>query len=123
LTEANSDALEVAIDAAVEAQAIERKGGFLRLPGAPTVVRYRGGDCEVTKPELIPPEEYEEAVRLVLKKEPGLRPEALHSSVVRLMGFERAGERLKDELARAVQRLIATEAISIDARGYVVLAR
>ena len=85
LTEANSDALEVAIDAAIEAQAIERKGGFLRLPGSPVVVRYRGGDCEVTKPELIPPEEYEEAIRLVLKKEFGLHPEALHSSVVRLM--------------------------------------
>ena len=112
----------MAIDAAVEAQAIERKGGFLRVPGAATVVRYRGSDCEVTKPELIPPEEYEEAIRLVLKKEPGLHPEALHSSVARLMGFERAGERLKDELSRAVQRLIATHAISIDARGYVVLA-
>jgi very-short-patch-repair endonuclease len=123
LTEANSDALEVAIDAAIEAQAIERNGGFLRLPGSPVVVRYRGGDCEVTKPELIPPEEYEEAIRLVLKKELGLHPEALHSSVVRLMGFERAGERLKDELTRAVQRLIAADAVAIDARGYVVLAK
>jgi very-short-patch-repair endonuclease len=123
LTEANSDALEVAIDAAIEAQAIERRGGFLRLPGSLAVVRYRGGDCEVTKPELIPPEEYEEAIRLVLKKEFGLHPEALHSSVVRLMGFERAGERLKDELTRAVQRLIASDAIAIDARGYVVLAK
>jgi hypothetical protein len=123
LTEANSDALEVAIDAAIEAQAIERTGGFLRLPGSPAVVRYRGGDCEVTKPELIPPEEYEEAIRLVLKKELGLHPEALHSSVVRLMGFERAGERLKDELGRAVQRMIATDAIAIDARGYVVLVK
>jgi hypothetical protein len=39
------------------------------------------------------------------------------------MGFERAGERLKDELTRAVQRLIASDAIAIDARGYVVLAK
>ena len=87
------------------------------------MVRYRGGDCEVTKPELIPPEEYEEAIRLVLKKELGLQPDALHASVVRLMGFERAGERLKDELTRAVKRLIAGDAIAIDARGYVVLAK
>jgi hypothetical protein len=39
------------------------------------------------------------------------------------MGFERAGERLKDELGRAVQRMIATDAIAIDARGYVVLVK
>jgi very-short-patch-repair endonuclease len=121
LTEANNAALQLAIEAAVEAQAAERQGGFLRLPGTPVAVRYRGGDCPVTKPELIPPEEYEEAVRLVLKREFGLQPDALHSHIVRLMGFERTGERLKDEIGRAVRRMIETKAIAVDARGYVVL--
>jgi hypothetical protein len=121
LTESNSDALEVAIAAAIEAQALERKGGFLRIPGAATVVRHRGGTCEVTKPELIPPEEYAEAIRLVLKKEFGLHPDALHTSVVRLMGFERAGERLKDEISRGIRRLLDDGDIKVDGRGYVVM--
>jgi len=120
LTEANSAALELAIDAAVEAQAIERRGSFLRVPGAPVVVRHRGGDCPVTRPELIPPEEYEEAIRLVLKREFGLQPDALHSHVVRTMGFERTGERLKDEVSRAVRRLLDSGDATVDGRGYVV---
>ena len=122
LTEANSNALELAIEAAVEAQVLERKGGFLRLPGAAAVVRHRGGDCDVTNPGLIPPDEYEEAVRLVLKREFGLQPDVLHSQVVKLMGFERAGERLKGEIARAVRRLIEAGVIKVDGRGYVVMS-
>jgi very-short-patch-repair endonuclease len=121
LTEGNYTLLNLAIDAAVEAQAVERLGAFLRLPGAPVTVRDRAGDCPVTKPELIPPEEYEEAVRLVLRREFGLQPDALHLHVVRLMGFERTGERLKDEISRAVKRLIEAEAVTVDGRGYVVL--
>lgn len=121
LTEANGHALEEAIEAGIEAQALERRAGFLRIPGSPTVVRYRGGNCEVTKPELIPPEEYEEAIQLVLKREFGLHPEALQSSVVRLMGFERTGERLRDEISRAIRRLLETDVIKVDGRGYVVV--
>jgi very-short-patch-repair endonuclease len=120
LTEANSNALEVAIRAAVEAQAVERSGAFLRLPGTITVVRYRGDDCPVTKPELIPPDEYEEAVLMVLRREFGLQPEDLHGYVVRLMGYERAGERLRDEISRAVERVVAAGSAKVDARGYVV---
>src|SRR5262249_3541907 len=119
--EANSIALEAAIEAASEAQALERKGGFLRIPGTSVAVRYRGGDCEVTKPELIPPEEYEQAIRIVLKKEFGLHPDVLHSSVARLMGFDRTGERLKDEIGGAIRRLLEADAIKTDGRGYVVV--
>jgi hypothetical protein len=53
-------------------------------------------------------------VRLVLKREFGLQVDVLHSSVVRLMGFERAGERLKDEIARALRRLIDAGELTID---------
>ena len=55
LTEANYGLLSLAVDAAVDAQAVERLDGFLRrLPGAPVVVRYRAGDCPVTKPGAHP---------------------------------------------------------------------
>jgi very-short-patch-repair endonuclease len=120
LTESNFSILNLAITAAVEVQAIERQGDFLRQPGAPIVVRHRAGNCPVTKPELIPPEEYEEAVRVALKREFGLQPDVLHSNVVRIMGFERAGERLKDEVSRAVRRLLDAGEICLDGRGYIV---
>ena len=120
LTESNAAALELAIAAAIEAQAVERKGAFLQPPGATPVVRFRGGDCPVTKPDLIPPQEYDEAVRLVLRREFGLQPDVLDSAVARTMGFERLGERLKDEISRAVARVLASGDARIDGRGYVV---
>jgi len=36
------------------------------------------------------------------------------------MGLERTGERLRDEIARAISRLLDTNAIKVDAREYVV---
>jgi hypothetical protein len=120
LTESNAAALDTAIEAAVEAQAIERQGPFLRLPGSTPVVRFRGADCPVTKPDLISPEEYDEAVRLVLRREFGLQQDVLESTVARTIGFERLGERLKDEIGRAVARVVAAGAARVDGRGYVV---
>jgi hypothetical protein len=38
----------------------------------------------------------------------------------RLASFERTGERLKDEITRAVRRLLGADEISVDARGYVM---
>ena len=122
LTEANAAALTVAIEAAIEAAAIERRGAFLWPPGAEPTVRFRGGPCPVKDPDLIPPEEFDEAIRLVLRREFGLQQEALNAAVARVMGFERLGERLRDEIGRSVARVVAGGEAKVDARGYVVPA-
>jgi len=101
---------------------MERRGDFLwPLPAPSPCVRHRGGDCSVTDPELIPPEEYAHALRLVLRREFGLPREALVARAVRLMGFARTGAKLSAALEAAVEELRGLGAIAEDAQGFLVL--
>jgi hypothetical protein len=107
--------------AAARGLVVERGEFLWRAGGDHVRVRLRGSDCPVTRPELIAPEEFEAAVRLVLKREFGLRRDALVSGAARLMGFGRAGQGLVAALEAAVDRLAAAGAIGEDSHGFLVL--
>jgi len=75
----------------------------------------------VTKAELIAPEELEDAVRLVLRQQYGLKSEAAVESTARLLGFSRTGSKLKAALEQAIERLDQRGEIKLDASEYVTL--
>jgi hypothetical protein len=86
-------------------------------------VRYRGNSCPVTRPELIPGEEFEAAINLVLRKEFGLGPISLVSSTIRLMGFKRSGTNLQEAVEVALRRLMDHGDVVVDTAGFLVLAQ
>jgi len=73
------------------------------------------------RPELIPSEEYEAAIRIVLRKEFGLGPDSLVSSTIRLMGFKRSGANLRAAVEVALQRLMDQGSVVVDTAGFLVL--
>jgi very-short-patch-repair endonuclease len=111
---------ERAIDQAIESGSVSTRELFLWPPDARQIaVRHRGGPCPVTKAELIPPEEIEAAVRLVLRQQFGLKSEAAVESTARLMGYARTGAKLKTAIEGAIERLTEREEIKLDASQYV----
>src|SRR5262249_35002337 len=101
---------------------LEQRGPFLWLRGVGDVaVRLRGGDCPVTSAELIAPEEYRTAIRLVLERELGLQKEALAASTVRLMGFRRSGRQLRTAIEREVDWLVQQGELQSDSGGFLIL--
>jgi len=116
------EAFDRALSAAISAGRIARKGEFLwHKPSSTPLVRYRGNSCPVTRPELIAPEEFEQAIRLVLAAEFGLTHEALAASTARLMGFARSGANLRASIESAIARLIRRGDIQADHSGFLVL--
>lgn len=108
---------------AVSQGKVRRAGSFLWQPGAPRVpIRWRGGGCPATQPDLIAMEELEAAVKLTLLKEFGLSREALCASTGRLLGYRRSSPGLTAALERAVDKLLALGEIEKDSHGFLVLA-
>ena len=103
---------------------VARRGDFL-WAGQPSEVRVRrrDGDCPVTKPELIAPEEFMAAVRLVIGREFGVAREAVASSVAKLMGYARSGGALAAAIEDAVDRLVAAGEVVLDSQGFLVLPK
>lgn len=103
---------------------IEVNGEFLSNPNKTArAVRFRGGDCPVTKADYIPPEEYELALVMTLKKNYGCQRDVLISETVRLMGFKRSGSALKEQIDNAIQRLVFSKTIELDSSGFVNLKK
>jgi len=103
---------------------ITEKGSFLRTAQQQkTQIRYRGNDCPVTNPELIPSEEFEAAVMLVLRQQFGLKFEALIEAVTRTFGFARTGPKLKSAIEEAIVGLAQRGEIQQDTSGFVTLVR
>lgn len=109
---------------ALEAATVARRDDFLWPPDARDAnVRHRGDGCPVTKPELIAPEEFDAALRLALRTQFGLQADAAIDSTARLMGFARAGAKLKAALDDALARLRHRGEVQLDAAHYVTLSR
>jgi len=118
------EAYDRALAHAIESGAVARRDEFLWPPDAREArVRHRGDGCPVTRPELIPPEEFDAALRLALRTQFGLKADAAVESTARLMGFARAGAKLKPALDEALARLRQRGEVHLDAAQYVTLSR
>jgi hypothetical protein len=116
------EAFEEGLRLAVARNMIRRRGEFLwanEVERPP--VRIRGDDSPVAKPELIAPEELQEAVRLALAREFGLQEDALIISVSRLLGFRRCGAKLEAAIREAIAHLLDQGDIVRDGQGFLVL--
>jgi very-short-patch-repair endonuclease len=103
---------------------ISERDGFLWAGDPARVrVRSRAGECPVTRPELIAPEEFRAAVRLAVASEFGLERGALVASTARLLGFSRTGASLGPAIESAIDALLASGELSADDHGHLVLAR
>lgn len=101
---------------------VTRRGAFLWAEGQTRApVRRRGEDAAVTDPDLIAPEEFEEALRLTLAVEFGAPAEALLQATARRLGYARCGGRIRTALEAALDRLLASGEVAPDAQGDLVL--
>jgi len=116
------EAFERALQSALETPLFTRRENFLWPNGMKeTPVRFRGGDCPVTDAEMICPEEYAAAVRIVLQRQFGLKFDALIESVAHLFGFVRTGPKLKAAVEQALIQLDEHGEIHKDNAGFVTL--
>ena len=93
-----------AIDAAGRGGTIARKDGFLAVPGAPARVRSRvGTDIPM---ERVPPEEVQEAIRLVLAAVREAPRDQLVAHVRGLFGFQRTGQRIESWITESVRSMV-----------------
>jgi len=114
--------IDVGIQAALSQSQIVQRGPFLWSPGVTVPpVRVRGDDCPVVDPDLIAPEELQEAIKLVLARAFGLRQDALISSTCRLLGFRRCGANLEAAIGAAIEQLRTQGAIAQDGEGFFIL--
>jgi very-short-patch-repair endonuclease len=116
------EAFDRALGRAIEFGLISRKEEFLWSPDKHELkIRHRGEPCPVTKPEWIPPEELEAAVRLAIRQQYGLKSEAAVDCAARLLGFPRTGPKLKAAFEQAMNRLGERGEVELDASGYITL--
>jgi len=95
---------------------------FLRLVGKPHIlIRLRVEPCPVTDPDLIPPEEIEAAVLLVLREQYGLKFDALPEAVSHVFGFLRTGSRIRAAVEKAMKRLELAGKIALDDKKFSTL--
>lgn len=69
-------------------------------------VRFRGGDCPVTRPEHIAVEELAQGALLVVQREFGLPRPAMVQATLRLLGYRRGGPKLVQAVEQAIDWLI-----------------
>lgn len=58
------------------------------------------------KPEYIPPEEIEKAMKLIVKYSFGISPDSLITETARIFSFNRTGENIRDEFEKTYKRLL-----------------
>ncbi|HEX9374578.1 MAG TPA: hypothetical protein VF897_26415, partial [Roseiflexaceae bacterium] len=111
--------LDQAMHIALSERLVRRQGAFLwsltmRVPP----VRRHGEESPVSKPELIAPEELQEAVKAVLANEFGLREDALIVSTSRVLGYRRCGANLEAAIRQAVRDLLTQNTLTHDSEGF-----
>jgi very-short-patch-repair endonuclease len=118
------EAFERALPAILASGRAVRRGDFLWTIGmrAPPV-RFRGGDCPVTDPDLVCPEEFEEAVRGTAVHEFGGTKEGLISATVRRLGWTREGAKIRAGVERAFDSLVERGDLTPDGGGQWVAKR
>jgi very-short-patch-repair endonuclease len=97
------DALEACRNASQPALALQ--GGFVARPGATAAVRSRAGTH--IPPERVAPEEYRQAILLILSGGRGFSRAELSNEVRALLGFGRATEALHQAVEAQVSQLLA----------------
>ena len=90
-------AIEDAAALIVRSRRVRNNGGFLSVPGEAIVPRDRSkaGD-ETRKPDMVAPEEIQEAVVAVVRQNLGVKPSEIASAVTRLLGFGATTQTWKD---------------------------
>lgn len=109
------EACDAALALAIQHGLVRQNGAFLWTPEMNTPsVRCRGDTCPVTKPELIAPEEFQEAVKAVLSEQFGLHQDALLVSTSRFLGYRRRGAQLDTAVLNAIHQLLTEHTIVFD---------
>ena len=96
-----------AVAAAERAGRIRPAGEFLWPAGSSQAAVRDRSQSGPRAPELIPPEELEAALRLVLEKEVRVPRESLIVQAARLLGFPRGGARIRAALEARLDALLA----------------
>jgi very-short-patch-repair endonuclease len=118
------EAFDRAVTYGIAINWISRRGQFLwDADASEAVVRHRANGCPVTDPDEIAPEEFEAAVRLILKQQFGLKLDAISEAVAGLMGFSRSGPKLKAAIEQSLIRLDERGEIITDHSGFVTLSQ
>jgi len=107
---------------AVRSGQLEERGRFVWVPGRQVVVRSR---AEIQNPpaDHIAPEEYQEAVRWVLRNHVALPRPELVTEVRALLGFARTGAKLEAEISTAIGVLLASGEAGEGSRGVALRER
>jgi very-short-patch-repair endonuclease len=95
---------------------VELRGEFVWMPGS--VVRVRSRDGASVVAATIPPEEYAEAVRMVLRAASALPLDDLVTEVRTLLGFARAGSELRAAIERTTELMQVREELGEVSGGY-----
>lgn len=95
---------------------VQRSGRFVTLAGrSEPTVRSRAIDEISFQTKHLPPQEVDEAVRLLLRHRAPLLPDDIPAETARLLGFKRTGRQLRKVVESAVVRL--TKGGDIEATG------
>jgi very-short-patch-repair endonuclease len=111
-----SKRIEEALEAAVRERSVERRGDFVWKPGRPCRVRSRTGIR--IPPERIAPEEYQEAIRLVLQSAGTLSKQELIAEVRSVLGYGRASQALADACEQAIGQMLANRELGEGSTGF-----
>lgn len=112
-------------DAIVTAERIGRLSGgpFHTVPGQAVVVRDRSkvGSASLRKPEMLPPQEIDQAMIAVVGLHFGASATELVGEVGRILGFAAVGSQLKTVLAGRVEALLGDGTL-VEEGGYLKLS-
>lgn len=102
-------ALQEALDMLIKDHRLAAKGEFLwpnDLVEVPVRVPVPGMPESMRLPEQIPPEEIENAIRLIVQYALGITVESLVAETARIFGFAHAGERVKTRIRNVYEKMI-----------------
>jgi hypothetical protein len=110
-----------AVRALERAQSIIREGDFFRLPQTQTVPRNRSAVTSpaLRKPSMIAPDEYDAAIRVLLRYCHGAGADEVAVGVARLFGFKTTSAQLRDYTAKSLARLARAHETQTDAEGVI----
>jgi hypothetical protein len=89
-------------------------GPFYRMPGKPILVRDRSGVVSTTlrRPEMLPPEEIDQALLQIIDDHFGAKPEELVQATSRAFGYSATSAQLRATISAGIERLVRAGAIS-----------
>jgi very-short-patch-repair endonuclease len=102
-------AVERALDAALETGRIKKSGPFLTTSSTAIVARNRGAvkSESLRKPEMLPPQEIDAAIRDTVEKNFGASPDEIVQAVSRLLGFRITSSQLREVIQERIDELVS----------------